>query len=231
MLITADSDSEILLASTPSAPSLSSSIAEKKNPTKGIQSSSPKTGECKTSCKDTKKCGDPQQNDYEGTVTIDNPDKIADFPGGQKALFEFLKGNIKYPAKAQEAGIQGNVIVKFIIDETGAIKNASIVKSIDEELDNEALRVISIMPKWIPAQKDGKSVASSFVIPVMFKMTKEQPKTKKQNSQATYTVFLDGELFDGNINVLNPNSIKSIDIIKNDPNYPNGKLMITTKSE
>lgn len=103
----------------------------------------------------------------------------ADFPGGMEALMEFLSNNIRYPESAMKADIQGRVIIQFVIESDGTVTDAKIVRGVSPELDEEALRVVSIMPKWIPGKVNGKAVASQFTIPVNFRLS--APTPEKEN--------------------------------------------------
>lgn len=94
----------------------------------------------------------------------------AEFPGGTAAMYKFLNKNQKYPASARRMGVEGKVFVKFIVDREGAISNIEIVKGINADLDNEAIRLIKIMPPWKPGKQNGRSVKSQFVLPVYFKL-------------------------------------------------------------
>lgn len=93
------------------------------------------------------------------------------FPGGQEALFMFLSKNVKYPVYAQEKGIQGRVIVQFVVAINGAIENVKVVRSGgDPSLDKEAIRVVSIMPKWHPGKRRGIPVRVKYTVPVNFRL-------------------------------------------------------------
>ncbi|MDE6560405.1 MAG: energy transducer TonB [Muribaculaceae bacterium] len=98
-------------------------------------------------------------------------DKYAEFPGGIDALFGFLLENIEYPEEAREKDIEGRVIVKFIIDETGMVKDAAIAKGVHPLLDNEALRVVHKLPRFIPAEYEGKPKPSYFSLPINFRFS------------------------------------------------------------
>ena len=100
----------------------------------------------------------------------DVKEKMPSFPGGDAALMNWLSENVRYPAIAQENGVQGRVIVKFIVNINGTISDARVIKSVDPALDKEALRVINSMPNWIPGIKDGEPVAISFSLPVIFSL-------------------------------------------------------------
>jgi TonB family protein len=94
-------------------------------------------------------------------------DQMPVFPGGEKAMMEFIKKEMKYPISAQETGVQGTVIVNFIVDKTGKIKNAKVLKGVPP-LDAEALRVLTLMPAWQPGKMKGKPVSVSYTVPFKF---------------------------------------------------------------
>lgn len=100
-------------------------------------------------------------------VVEDSPE----YPGGNQALMKFINENVRYPEAAHKAGTQGRVIVQFIVGKDGAISNIQIAKSVSPELDAEAIRVISIMPAWIPGKQKGEAVRVKFTVPVMFKLS------------------------------------------------------------
>jgi periplasmic protein TonB len=97
-------------------------------------------------------------------------DEIAEFKGGQHELVNYINKEIKYPGRAKDAKIGGKVYIKFIVAKDGAVKDVVILKGIENcpECDKEALRVISSMPKWKPAKKDGKVVNCYYNIPIKF---------------------------------------------------------------
>ncbi|MGZ5242750.1 MAG: energy transducer TonB [Bacteroidia bacterium] len=94
-------------------------------------------------------------------------EQMPEFPGGQAAMFEFFKNNIQYPKAAIEAGVQGTVYVSMIIKSNCKIDDAKIIKSIPQ-LDAEALRLIKLMPDWIPGKQRGKPVDVKINLPVKF---------------------------------------------------------------
>lgn len=98
-------------------------------------------------------------------------DQEAEYPGGMAALKKFIADNLKYPETAKEKGIMGKCYLQFIVSETGQVTNIKVKKGVVDckECDLEAIRVVKAMPKWIPAQKDGKNVNSTFNLPVSFK--------------------------------------------------------------
>jgi len=105
------------------------------------------------------------------TVTpVKNPDEWPEYPGGKKALQEYLSRNIRYPAMAAEAGIEGQVVVSFVVNETGEIADIKLIRKVGGGCDEEALRVIGAMPKWKPGKKGGRAVKVYYLLPVSFKL-------------------------------------------------------------
>ncbi|MGN0035600.1 MAG: energy transducer TonB [Bacteroidaceae bacterium] len=97
-------------------------------------------------------------------------EQMPEFPGGMGECLKFLGKNIKYPTIAQENGIQGRVIVQFVVNRDGSIVDPVVVRSVDPYLDKEALRVIKTMPKWKPGMQRGKAVRVKYTVPVTFKL-------------------------------------------------------------
>ena len=92
------------------------------------------------------------------------------FPGGQAALFSWLSQNIHYPPVAEENGIQGRVVVSFVVEPDGSISNVQVVRGVDPSLDKEAVRVTKAMPKWQPGRQNGQAVRVKYNLPVTFKL-------------------------------------------------------------
>ncbi|MDR1809273.1 MAG: M56 family metallopeptidase [Prevotella sp.] len=99
-------------------------------------------------------------------------EQMPQFPGGQAGLVNFISANLKYPEKAQEDNVQGRVIVRFIVDKDGSVKDAVIQRGLSPETDAEALRVVNAMPKWTPGKQNGKAVPVYFTLPIQFKIPK-----------------------------------------------------------
>ena len=116
--------------------------------------------------------------------TPDNPifevvEHMPEFTGGgMPALMEYLSKNIKYPEAAMKKGIQGRGIVQFVVEKDGSITNVKILRSVDPELDKEAVRVVSAMPKWKPGTQRGEAVRVRFTVPVMFRLTEDKTPVK-----------------------------------------------------
>ena len=113
-------------------------------------------------------------------VVYDVTETMPQFPGGQEVLLKYLAANIKYPASAVKAKKQGRVIVTFIIQKDGSVAKARIAKSVDPELDAEALRIVKAMPNWTPGTQDGKPVNVKYTIPVVFSLQKDVTPGKKE---------------------------------------------------
>lgn len=109
-------------------------------------------------------------------TTVEKP---AEFHGGIEAMMKWLQYNVKYPKEAEKAGEQGKAVVKFTVNKDGSISNATIIKSVSPSIDKEALRVVTSMPKWKPAENGGKKVACWFTLPVSFRLTPDKVTTKK----------------------------------------------------
>ena len=97
-------------------------------------------------------------------------EEMPEFPGGMAECLKFLAKNIKYPTIALENGVQGRVIVQFVVNSDGTIVDPVVMRSVDPYLDKEALRVIKMMPKWKPGKQRGKAVRVKYTVPVTFKL-------------------------------------------------------------
>lgn len=103
-------------------------------------------------------------------TVFDIVEEMPEFKGGNEALMKYLAANLQYPKGAETKGTQGRVIVQFIVDTDGSIDNAKVLRSVDPELDAEALRVINGMPKWKPGTQKGEPVRVKYTVPVMFRL-------------------------------------------------------------
>ena len=97
-------------------------------------------------------------------------EQMPSFPGGDAALMQYLAKNIKYPAVAEDMGIQGRVICQFVIERDGSVSDVRIARGVDPSLDKEAMRVVSAMPKWIPGRQNGQFVRVKYSLPVNFRL-------------------------------------------------------------
>jgi len=101
---------------------------------------------------------------------FDVVEQMPSFPGGQGALMQYLSSNIKYPVVAEENGIQGRVIIQFVVEKDGSVTDVHVAKSVDPSLDKEAVRVVKSMPKWIPGKQNGAPVRVKYTVPVTFRL-------------------------------------------------------------
>ncbi len=106
-----------------------------------------------------------EEDDEEFFVVVEN---MPEFPGGDLGLMKFIQKNVRYPAIAKEYNITGKVYVSFIVDKQGSVTNVKIVRGVDKNLDAEALRVVSLLPKYKPGKQRGKAVRVMFTIPINF---------------------------------------------------------------
>ena len=156
---------------------------------------------------------------------FDVVEQMPEYPGGPKALMEFLNNNVQYPAEAEKAGIQGRVIATFVVEKDGSISNAKVVKSVDPLLDAEALRVIGAMPNWKPGMQNGKVVRVKYTVPLSFHLdgggeeidhlcredgTIVEIDIEKGDTTIVKPLFIvDGKVMDGkNVFSINPKTIE-----------------------
>ena len=134
-------------------------VSEREKTTPEVKSTT-KTGEITAESSAPKKV-------FKGKV-YDLVDEMPSFPGGPAELMKWLSSHVQYPAI--ESCIQGRVIVAFIVEPYGSISNAKLVRSLDPSIDQEALRVVRQMPKWIPGKQNGVAVRVKYNVPVIFKL-------------------------------------------------------------
>ena len=101
---------------------------------------------------------------------FDVVEQMPSFPGGPQALMQWLSENVRYPVVAQENGVQGRVVVSFVVERDGSITDVKVVRSVDPSLDKEAARVVKSMPRWIPGKQNGQAVRVKYNVPVAFRL-------------------------------------------------------------
>ena len=106
----------------------------------------------------------------EQPVSIAMVEQKPEFPGGEAAMYKWLGDNIVYPSAASEEGVQGRVVVEFVVGKDGSISNVKVVRPRHPALDKEALRVVKAMPKWLPGRNNGQPVKVTYTLPVTFKL-------------------------------------------------------------
>ena len=112
---------------------------------------------------------EPPKHEEENKV-FDVVEQMPSFPGGPSALMAYLSSHVKYPAVAEENGIQGRVTVQFVVEKDGSVTDVKTMKSVDPSLDREAERVVRSMPKWIPGKQNGSAVRVKYFVPVVFRL-------------------------------------------------------------
>ena len=122
----------------------------------------------------------------EGTI-FEVVEQMPEYPGGMPAMMEFISKNIKYPAAAQQAKIQGRVTIQFIVNTEGNIINPRVLRSADPLLDAEAIRLTTIMPKWKPGMQRGQAVNVKYTVPIMFRVQEPEKSPAVQNATVTPT--------------------------------------------
>ena len=189
---------------------------------------------------------------------FDVVEEMPQYPGGPKALFEFLSNTVNYPEEAEKAGTQGRVIATFVVEKDGSISGAKVVKSVDPLLDAEALRVINAMPNWTPGKQNGKVVRVQYTVPISFNL--DGGKDRAGNIQiideksAAYlagssaaknglppsletVIYVDGkEVSHDELGKMKSESVDHIDVLKDQQaiekygeKAKNGVILITTK--
>ncbi len=173
-----------------------------------------------------------------------------EFPGGTSALMQFLAKNIKYPAAAARANVQGKVFVQFVVSKQGKIRDLRILKGIGFGCDEEAVRVVSIMPDWKPAQQNGQNVAVQYNLPINFILeSRDGSPTKPENTRILIDGLKKGQQplmivdgveikLDADSIKLDPKNIESMEVIKKEAAIKtygekgkNGVILITTKKK
>lgn len=165
------------------------------------------------------------------------------YPGGTNALMIYLRDNIKYPAEAAKAGIQGKVIVQFVIGKDGTVRDVKPIRNISPELDAEAVRVVAAMPKWVPGYQRGEAVNVRYTLPVNFRMD-GGPDSESQKAAGSNIAFSDDVYYvvDGvhvsaaELKKISADKINSIEVFKGESavekfgeQAKNGAIVVSTK--
>lgn len=110
------------------------------------------------------------QDTYNGEEVFVVAEEMPVFPGETKALNQAIGSNLKYPQTAKENGIEGKVMIRFIVDKEGAVKNPTVVKSVEPSLDKAAIDAVKLLPKFKPGKIGGKTVNVYYTVPIAFKL-------------------------------------------------------------
>ena len=156
-------------------------------------------------------------------------EEMPDFPGGMKALMDYLSENVKYPAEAHAIGAQGRVIVSVTVKKDGSIADTKVERSVNPYLDKEAMRVIAAMPKWKPGKQRGEAVNVKFTVPVAFRLSNpEPPKAEeiKQSDLDEVVVVGYGPQEDSTpsaVDVKEENADQAFTVVETMPKFPEGQ--------
>lgn len=99
-------------------------------------------------------------------------EQMPQFPGGDEELLKFIRDNLHYPAVAAEVGIEGRVTIRFVVNRNGDVTDVTIIRGLDPSCDKEAVRVVKMMPRWIPGRQNGRNVPVYYTLPVVYKLQK-----------------------------------------------------------
>jgi len=99
-------------------------------------------------------------------------EQMPQYPGGTAELNKFIASNLRYPTIAAENGIEGRVTLRFVVDKDGNVSDVQVLRGLDSSCDNEAIRVVKSMPKWIPGKQNGRAVPVYFTLPIVFRLQK-----------------------------------------------------------
>ena len=113
---------------------------------------------------------EPPKHVVEETKIFTVVEQMPMFPGGDPALMGYLRDNMHYPTVAAENGVQGRVVVGFVVERDGSITDVNVLRSVDPSLDREAMRVVKAMPKWTPGKQNGSAVRVKYQVPVTFRL-------------------------------------------------------------
>jgi TonB family protein len=114
-------------------------------------------------------------------------DKLPEFPGGLNAFGRFIGASVKYPKNAREQGIQGRVIVSFVVEMDGSLSGYEVRKGVNKELDDEAVRILKLSPKWEPGVRDNEKVRTQYTVPISFTLAPEDDKSPVTKSGLLFT--------------------------------------------
>ena len=138
----------------------------------------------------------------QGKVIFQVVEEMPEFPGGMGEAMKFLAKNIKYPVSAQQAKIEGRVIVQFVVERDGSISDVHTLRGVNPDLDAEAIRVVSLMPKWKPGKQRGKAVAVKYTMPIMFRLQSPAPKKEEAASIQHINLKVDKDADSDNVDLV-----------------------------
>lgn len=167
-------------------------------------------------------------NNMPDSVVFEVVEEMPEFPGGMKALTEYIHKNVKYPAEAHAKGVQGRVIVCFVVKKDGSIADIKTVRSVDPYLDKEAIRIIAAMPKWKPGKQRGKAVNVRFTVPVMFRLANPEPPKAEEIKQSDLEEVVvvgygpKGDSTPDAVGIKTDNAETTFKVVETMPKFPGG---------
>jgi TonB family protein len=154
-------------------------------------------------------------------------EKMPQFPGGEAELLKYIGTNLKYPVEAQQKGIQGRIMVRFVVTKTGKVENAEVIRGLYPAIDKEGLRVINSLPDWVPGEQKGEKVSVWYTLPITFKLTNDA-KSSNFDPKKIPVLVLDGKVLPigYNISAINKESIQSVNVLKADTEAKKTELIL-----
>jgi len=154
------------------------------------------------------------------------------YPGGESELLSYISRNLRYPIEAMEKGIQGKVIVRFVVNALGKVEKAEIVRGVNPSLDQAGLKVINSLPNWIPGKQNGKNVAVYYTLPISFKLDDSKPDKKaaekaRENWIKSLVVLVDGaqQPIGFDYRSIKQEDIESVNVLKSDTDEKRAELV------
>ena len=143
-----------------------------------------------------------EEEEVKEKVIFQVVEEMPEFPGGMGEAMKFLAKNIKYPVAAQQAKIEGRVIVQFVVERDGSISDIHTLRGVNPDLDAEAIRVVSLMPKWKPGKQRGKAVAVKYTMPIMFRLQTPAPEKEEAASIQHINLKVDKDADSDNVDLV-----------------------------
>ena len=143
-----------------------------------------------------------EEEEVKEKVIFQVVEEMPEFPGGMGEAMKFLAKNIKYPVAAQQAKIEGRVIVQFVVERDGSISDVHTLRGVNPDLNAEAIRVVSLMPKWKPGKQRGKAVAVKYTMPIMFRLQSPAPKKEEAASIQHINLKVDKDADSDNVDLV-----------------------------
>jgi Ca-activated chloride channel family protein len=159
-------------------------------------------------------------------------EKMPEFPGGQAAMMQYITQNIQYPALSKEAAISGKVAVRFTVKKDGTINKPEILRGVSWEMNEEAIRLIKAMPKWTPAQQDGKPIETTFTLPIQFSLSDDEvtaPAPIPQTPHSDYNTEQYDPIVENEFVSVRQNPLSTFSIDVDNAAYTNVRRYINTE--